>query len=215
MNLRSARISTGLVSILAFGLALGLGSAASPRQAKGAPAVNPSGTYRIDGQHSTVLFKIKHMNTSWTFGRFDNVTGNFTLNTASPEKSTVSVEVAADSVDTGVKGRDDHLKSDSFFDAVQFPMVSFSSKSVKKAGEGKYTVEGELSLHGVKKPLTVEFEQVGVSDSPKMGVRAGFFGTFSVKRSDFGMKYGLDGSVGDDVQLTISIEGIQTDAGAK
>jgi polyisoprenoid-binding protein YceI len=215
MNLRIARVSFGLVSILAFGLALGLASAVSPGQAKGGATPNLSGSYRIDGGHSTVMFKIKHMNTSWTLGRFDNVTGNFTLNTASPEKSTVSVEVAADSVDTGVKGRDDHLKSDSFFDAVQFPSVSFASKSVKKAGEGKYTVEGDLSLHGVKKPLTVEFEQVGFSDSPKMGFRLGFFGTFTVKRSDFGMKYGLDGMVGDDVQMTISIEGIQTDAGAK
>jgi polyisoprenoid-binding protein YceI len=210
MNPRIALISIGLVSTLA----LGLGSAASPRQAKGAPTPNLSGTYRVDGGHSTVMFKIKHMNTSWTFGRFDSVAGAFTLNTASPDKSTVSVEVAAESIDTGLKPRDDHLKSDAFFDAIQFPAVSFVSKSVKKSGEGKYTVEGELSLHGVKKPLTVEFEQVGFSDSPKMGVRAGFFGTFSVKRSDFGMKYMLEG-VGDDVQLTISIEGVQTDAGAK
>jgi polyisoprenoid-binding protein YceI len=210
MNPRIALISIGLASTLAFGLV----SAASPRQAKGAPTPNPSGTYRIDGGHSTVMFKVKHLNTSWAFGRFDNVTGNFTLNTATPEKSSVSVEVATDSVDTGLKQRDDHLKSSSFFDAIQFPSVTFSSKSVKKAGEGKYTVEGDLSLHGVKKPLTVDFEQVGFSDSPKMGVRAGFFGTFAVKRSDFGMNYMPEG-IGDDVQMTISIEGIQTDAGAK
>ena len=210
MNPRIALLSIGLVSTLA----LGLGSAASPRQAKSAPAPNLSGTYRIDGGHSTVLFKVKHMNTSWAFGRFDDISGNFTMNSASPEKSSVSVEIAAASVDTGVKQRDDHLKSSSFFDAVQFPSVNFSSKSVKKAGEGKYKVEGELSLHGVQQPLTVDFEQVGYSDSPKMGLRTGFLGTFTVKRSDFGMNYMPEG-IGDEVQLTISIEGVQTDVGAK
>jgi polyisoprenoid-binding protein YceI len=206
MNLRILPASIGLLSVLAL-----LGSAVAPRQAKAAP--NPSGTYKIDGVHSTVLFKVKHMSASWSFGRFDKISGSFSVNTASPEKSSVSVEIATESIDTGNSQRDGDLKGPTFLDAVQFPSISFASKSVKKAGEGKYTIEGELNLHGVKKPLTVDFEQVGFSDT-KMGVRAGFFGTFGVKRSDFGMKVAPE-AVGDEVQMTVSIEGVQTDSAAK
>jgi polyisoprenoid-binding protein YceI len=206
MNLRILPASIGLLSALAL-----LGSASTPRQAK--PAVNPSGTYKIDGVHSTVLFKIKHMNASWSFGRFDKISGTISLNSASPEKSTVSVEVATESIDTGNSQRDGDLKGPTFLDAVQFPSITFASKSVKKTGEGKFTIEGDLNLHGVKKSLTVDFEQVGFSDT-KMGVRAGFFGTFGVKRSDFGMKVAPE-AVGDEVQMTVSIEGVQTDSAAK
>lgn len=209
MNLRILTVGL-LPSFALLGLAV-LGSAAAPRQAK--PAPNPSGSYKIDGVHSTVLFRIKHMNASWSFGRFDKITGNFSLNTANPEKSAVTVEVATESIDTGNSQRDGDVKGPTFLDAVQFPAITFASRSVKKAGDGKFTIEGDLNLHGVKKPLTVDFEQVGFSDT-KMGVRAGFFGTFAVKRSDFGMKVAPE-AVGDDVQMTISIEGVQTDSAAK
>jgi polyisoprenoid-binding protein YceI len=207
MNLRVLPASIGLLSTLA----LSLGSAAIPPQAKAAP--NPSGSYKVDGVHSAVLYKIKHMSASWSIGRFDKVTGNFSMNSASPEKSAVTVEVAADSIDSGNAQRDGDLKGPTFLDVIQFPSVTFASRTVKKSGDAKYTIEGDLTLHGVKKPLTVDFEQVGFSDT-KMGVRAGFFGTFTVKRSDFGMKVAPE-AIGDEVQMTISIEGVQTDSAAK
>jgi polyisoprenoid-binding protein YceI len=206
MNLRILPASIALLSAFAL-----LGSATWPGQAK--PAVNPSGTYKIDGVHSTVLFRIKHMNASWSIGRFDKISGNFTMNSAAPEKSSVTVEIATESIDTGNPQRDGDLKGPTFLDAVQFPAITFASKSVKKAGEGKYTIEGDLNLHGVKKSVTVDFEQVGFSDT-KMGVRAGFYGTFGVKRSDFGMKVAPE-AVGDEVQMTVAIEGVQTDSAAK
>jgi len=207
MNTRTAVVATGLFTSLALVLA-----AAAHPQAKGGP--DPSGGYEVDPVHSSVLFKVRHLNTSWTFGRFDKIGGNLTLNAASPEKSSVTMTIAAESIDTGTKQRDDHLRSSSFLDAAQFPDITFTSKSVKKSGEGKYSVEGDLALHGVKKPLTAELEQVGYSDTPKTGVRTGFLTTFTVKRSDFGMNF-MPEAVGDEVHMTVSVEAAQTEAKKK
>jgi polyisoprenoid-binding protein YceI len=209
MNTRILLGSLALVSALG----LFLSAASSPSQAKPAAAPNPSGKYTVDTVHSTVLFRVKHMNASWAFGRFNQVTGELSLNTASPEKSSVTVTIATDSVDTGAPKREAALKGLEVFDVVQFPEATFVSKSVKKSGEGKYAVDGEITFRGIKKPLSVEFEQVGFSDT-KMGVRIGFYGTFMLKRSDFGMKV-VPEQLGDEVYVTVSLEGTQTEPAGK
>jgi polyisoprenoid-binding protein YceI len=206
MNTRILLGTLGLVTVLAV-------SAAAPFQAKAGAAPNPSGTYSVDTVHSAVLFRIKHMNTSWSIGRFNQVSGSLKLDTANPEKSSVTVTIATDSVDTGAPKREAVLKGLEIFDVAQFPETSFVSKSVKKAGEGKYAVDGEITFRGIKKPLSVEFEQVGFSDT-KAGVRIGFYGTFMIKRSDFGMKVNPE-QLGDEVYVTVSLEGTQTDAEKK
>ena len=187
---------------------------------KGKPAASPapqanvrraSGGYGIDPVHSTVLFKVKHANTSYAFGRFDNVSGTFTLLPDNMERSMINITVDAASIDTNEKKRDAHLKSNAFFDVEQFPDATFVSRSIKKSGDTKYTAEGNLEIHGVRKPLTIELEETGAIDHEKMGVLAGFFGQFTVKRSDFGMQFMPD-MLGDEVQVTVSIEGRQTDA---
>lgn len=170
-----------------------------------------AGGYGIDPVHSTVLFKVKHANTSWAFGRFDNVTGTFILLPDNMERSMINITVDAGSIDTNDKKRDGHLKSNSFFDVEQFPDATFVSRSIKKSGDTKFTAEGNLEIHGVKKPLTIELEETGALDHEKMGVIAGFFGQFTIKRSDFGMQFMPD-MLGDEVQVTVSIEGRQTDA---
>ncbi len=209
MNTRTLLGTLGLVTVLGFSLS----AAASPFQAKAGAAANQSGTYSVDTVHSTVLFRVKHMNTSWSIGRFNQVSGSLKLDAASPEKSSVTVTIATDSVDTGAPKREVVLKGLEVFDVVQFPEASFVSKSVKKAGEGKYAVDGELTFRGIKKPLAVEFEQVGFSDT-KAGVRIGFYGTFMLKRSDFGMKV-IPEQLGDEVYVTVSLEGTQTDSEKK
>ena len=195
---------------LAFLLATGFAANSPTSQGKAPPA---GGSYKVDSEHTTVLLRVKHVNTSWTFCRFNRVSGEFTVDAAKPENSNFKVQIAAASIDSGQSARDGHLKSPDFLDAAQFPDITYTSQSVQKAGEGKYKAEGELSLHGVKKPLTVELEEVGTSDT-QFGVRAGYFGTFTVQRSDFGMDF-MPEAVGDEIHVTVSIEGIRADAKAK
>ena len=206
MKLRRALPLLGtLVAVsvsLAFALPVG--------QDKAPPREAFTGTYGIDSVHSTVIFRIKHLDTSYSYGRFNEVTGNFSYDVAKPENSKVTVEIAVETLDTGTDKRDAHLKSPDFFDAVQFPVATFTSKSVKKSGDKKLAVAGDLGLHGVKKPVTLEIEETGASDSQKTGVRVGFHGTMTLKRSDFGMNF-MQGAVGDEVNLTVSIEAQKTD----
>src|SRR6185503_4984670 len=98
------------------------------------------------------------------FGRFTDFTGEVVYDDKAPEKSSVKITIQIDSVDTAAGKRDDHLKSPDFFDAGQFPTASFTSKSVKKAGDKKFSVTGDLELHGATKPVTLDFEIVGASD---------------------------------------------------
>lgn len=187
----------------------GLALAGPALQAKPSPAP-ASGSYSIDAVHSAVIFRIKHLDTSWSFGRFNSFSGTIDLDEKSPEKSSVTIAIEMDSVDTAVQKRNDHLKSPDFFDAVQFPTSSFVSKSVKKTSDRKYSVTGDLELHGVTKPITLDLEHVGFSDT-KMGVRAGFYGMFTVKRSDYGIS-ALPEALGDEVQITVSLEATRTES---
>lgn len=197
---------TAPLFVLTFAAATGL-LLASARTAA-APAPPPSAapeTLEIDPVHSTVIFKIKHMGVSYVFGRFDDVSGKIAFDEAKPEASSVEVTVKTDSIDTNAPKRDAHLKSDSFFNVKEFPTATFKSKSVAKAGDRGYKVAGDLTLHGVTKSVTVEMEQVGTSDDPKGGRKAGFYGELKVKRSDFGITYMPDG-LGEDVAIMISVE---------
>ena len=206
MKLRHASPLLGTLVAVAVSLAFALPAG----QEKTPPREAFSGTYGIDSVHSSLLFRIKHLDTAYAYGRFNEVTGTFTYDVAKPENSKVTVEIAVETIDTGSDKRDAHLKSPDFFDAVQFPVATFTSKSVKASGEKKLTVAGDLDLHGVKKPVTLELEETGTSDSQKTGVRVGFHGTIALKRSDFGMKF-MQGALGDDVVLTVSVEGQKTD----
>jgi polyisoprenoid-binding protein YceI len=210
MNQRSIFAGIGAVCALTVSLAFARPSAPSaPPIARVIARVIAPGaadTFAIDPVHSNVLFRIKRMDVSWFYGRFDGISGSITLDAAKPESSKVNVEVKIASVDTGDGKRDAHLKSPDFFDAKQFPTATFTSKSVKAAGDKKYSVTGDLTLHGVTKPVTIEVESVGKGKGFPDGEIAGFLGTVTIKRSDFGMSFSLD-ALGDEVQLTLSLLG--------
>lgn len=178
-------------------------AAARPEDKKAPPA---GGTFKVDPVHSTVIFKCKHVNTSWAFGRFDDVAGSFTLDEAKPENSSVEIAIQTKSVNTNAAKRDDHLRSGDFLDVKQFPTATFKSKSVARKGEHTYAVTGDLMLHGVTKSVTIDMEHIGTNDVPQMGKVAGFFGTLTISRADYGMSF-MPGMLGDDVALTLSVEG--------
>jgi polyisoprenoid-binding protein YceI len=162
-------------------------------------------TYKVDTVHSSVIFRVKHMNTSYFWGRFNNLSGSFSLDEANPGACRFEFEVKSDSVDTANGKRDTHLKSPDFLSAVQFPAITFKSQSVTKEGAG-YHVTGELTLHGVTKPITMEVVPTGTGKGPTGGAIAGIETSFGFKRTDFGMTKMVP-MVGDDVQIHVGIEG--------
>ena len=166
--------------------------------------------YEIDTAHSMIIFRAKHNGVSYNYGRFNEFTGKIGM--ADPmhiSTSTVEFEVKAASVDTGNEKRDQHLRSSDFFSAKQFPVITFKSTKVKAKEDKKDVLEvtGDLELHGVKKSITVDVEITGRAEGKDGESLIGFESTFTIKRSEFGMTYGM-GPVSDDIRLTVSIEAV-------
>ena len=169
--------------------------------------MGPGPLYEIDTTHSMIIFRAKHNGVSYNYGRFNEFTGEIMINAIAVPESMVEFEVKAASVDTGNEKRDQHLRSSDFFSAKQFPLITFKSTKVS-AKEGKediLEVTGDLELHGVKKSITVDVEVTGRAKGKEGESLIGFESTFTIKRSEFGMTYGM-GPVSDDIRLTVSIE---------
>ncbi len=191
MTLRTLVLVTGIAS----GLALGL-----------APLTSAEGaTYAVDTVHSTVIFRVKHMNTSFAYGRFNNITGQFALD-QDPGASKFDLQVKTDSVDTGNAGRDKHLKSPDFLNVVQHPTMSFKSTSVAADGPDALKVTGDLTFHGVTRPVTVKVTKTGTGKDMRGRPVAGFETSFVFKRTDFKMDK-MTNAVGDEVTIIVSVEG--------
>jgi polyisoprenoid-binding protein YceI len=192
---------TASIAIAAAGLALSAASFA-------APAAAPAGTYKIDPAHSGAFFEIGHMGGISRFmGRFNDISGDLVVD--APEKSKISVAIKTDSIDANHEALDKHLKSPDFFNAVQFPTVSFASTAIKLDGTGEGSVAGNLTLHGVTKPVTLKLKHVGTGKGMKGEQRVGYVATGTIKRTDFGMTYGVPGAATDEVDLKINIEAIK------
>jgi polyisoprenoid-binding protein YceI len=164
-------------------------------------------TFKIDPVHSSIAFSIKHLGVSDFYGRFNDLSGQVVFDDADPSKSSVEVSVPVESIDTKNEKRDQHLKSPDFFNAKQFPMIIFKSKSVEGSGE-TYKVTGDLMLHGVTKPLTLEIERGPNGKGMEGEVRGGGRTDFKIKRSDFGMNFMPD-ALGDEVAIFLSFEGVK------
>ena len=164
-------------------------------------------TYEVDSAHSMILFRAKHNKVSYNYGRFNEFTGAITMDETDVTKSTVEFEVKAASIDTGNEKRDQHLRSSDCFSAKQFPVITFKSTKVsaKEGEEDVLEVTGDLELHGVKKSITVDVKITGRAEDREGKPLIGFESIFTIKRSEFGMTYGL-GPVSDDIRLIVSIE---------
>jgi polyisoprenoid-binding protein YceI len=181
---------------------------ASLLSAGAASAAAPAGTYKIDPVHSVAYFEVGHAGGISRFmGRFNDMSGDLVVDT--PEKSKIRVDVKVDSVDTKNEGLDKHLKSPDFFNAVQFPTLSFVSSAVTLNGTGEGTVAGNLTLHGVTKPVTFKLKEIGAGNGPRGDSRVGYTASTTIKRSDFGIAYGIPKAATDEVDLRINIEAIK------
>ena len=194
------------LSIVASALA-GVGTLAGFTSPK-APVVtsNEATTFRVDPGHSSVMFRIVHLGVAPFYGRFNEISGDFTLE----DGGSVNVKVNAASVDTNSDQRDGHLKSADFFNVNQFPEITFESTKVTESGENTYDVEGNLTMLGTSQPVSVTFTKLGEGERGRFGYRAGIETDITVKRSDYGMTFYLDnGALGDEVTLYIGLEGIR------
>jgi polyisoprenoid-binding protein YceI len=161
--------------------------------------------YAVDGMHAGIYFKISHLGLSSVFGRFNDFSGNFTIDPDDASKCTFTMNIKAESIDTGNRKRDDHLRSPDFFNVKQFPTLTFKSTSVK-AGKDGYQVTGDLTMHGVTRPVTFALAGGKKAEFPKGVQRTGFSTEFTIKRSDFEVNKFLE-AVGDEVRIAISFEG--------
>lgn len=165
--------------------------------------------FQIDGVHSSIMFRVKHLDVCYFYGRFNKMKGSFQVDDADLGKSFIKMEVPVDSVDTNSSNRDKHLKSQDFFNATEFPKISFESTRVEKSGDS-YRVTGDLTLRGVKKSITFKARHTGTGKvSDRFGLRSGYEAVIDIKRSDFGVTYGVKGDlVGDDVRIMVAVEGM-------
>ena len=165
-------------------------------------------TFNIDSVHSTAIFRGQHLGAGNFYGRFNELEGTIDWDAESGPSFVVSFNI--ESVDSGNEALDKHLKNADFFDAKQFPTMTFQSTNAKKMGDD-WKVMGEMNMHGVTKAVEVDMEFVGRADFGR-GDRIGFETSFTVKRSDFGMNWGVEkGSLGDTTKIIVSLEGIKAE----
>jgi polyisoprenoid-binding protein YceI len=163
-------------------------------------------SFTVDPVHSSVTFMISHQGISQIHGRFNQFSGQFMIDRDDPSKSSFAFSIPVESVDTNNPKRDEHLRAPDYFNAKQFPNMTFQSTKVKPI-DGGYEVTGDLTLHGVKKEMSLELKGGNkLVEFPKGMHRIGITTDTSIKRSDFGMRAELPVSLGDDVRIIMGIE---------
>ncbi len=190
--------------LLAGSLSLATFNSAQAKAPAAAPIVPVVGSFAVDAGHSSVLFKIKHKNTAYSYGRFNEISGTVDFNEADPAKSSVTVKIPTGSVDTNSKKRDEHLLGPDFLDAKQFPELKFTSTEVSKLGD-TWRAKGSLDFHGTRKSITIDFEKTGESEGRGGSKVLGFHSQFTIDRTDWGITYG-PGALGNDIDVTVSLE---------
>ena len=176
-------------------------------------------TWSIDTGHSAVHFGVRHMMFTKTRGRFTRWTGELRLDPANLSSASVEVTIDASSIDTGDAQRDAHLRSPDFLDVEKFPTLGFRSTGVEDAGEGKLRVAGELTIHGVTKPVVLDTEYAGRVKDPWGNDRAGFAARTAIDRTDFGLRWNLPIEtggvvVGHKVEIELEVEAVAAAAKA-
>jgi len=171
-----------------------------------------AGTWAIDPSHSDVSFTVRHLMVSKVRGQFTQFEGTI-VTAEDPAKSSVTASIDLNSIDTRNEQRDNHIRSADFFDVGQFPTMSYRSDALVDNGDGTWTLDGALTLHGVTKSVPLNLELNGFRGDPWGGQRVGFSATAELNRRDFGIDITmpLDGGgvvVGDKVQIALEIEAV-------
>ncbi|MGW3990658.1 YceI family protein [Streptomyces sp. NPDC004830] len=173
-----------------------------------------TGDYTIDPAHSTIGFTARHAMVTNVKGSFKDFTGTLHLEGSDPSRSTASLDVVMDSIDTGNADRDGHLKSADFFKADEFPAMTFRSTRAEALGGDDYRITGDLTILGTTRPLTIDLEFNGVAKDPFGNERAGFEGKAEILRSEWGLTWNAALETGgvlvsDKIKLTFDISAVR------
>ncbi|MFF9911450.1 YceI family protein [Streptomyces sp. NPDC013457] len=176
-----------------------------------------TGEYTIDPAHSSIGFTVRHAMVTNVRGSFGDHEGTLQLDGSNPGASAASIEIKIASVDTGIGDRDNHLRSGDFFDAEQFPLMTFRSTEAEQLGGDKYRMTGDLTIKDVTKPLSIDLEFNGSATDPYGNERVGFEGSAEILRSDWGLTWNAALETGgvvvsDKVKLNFDISAIKNAA---
>lgn len=181
------------------------------------PAANEKRTttvWQLDPTHSSAEFAVRHMMVATVKGAFKSLSGRVELDEGNWENAQIEAEIDVASVDTGVADRDNHLRSPDFFDVAHHPKITFRSTAVAAVAADRGTIRGDLTIHGVTRPVTLEVEYLGEARDPWGNRRRGYAAETKLNRKDFGMTWNmvLDTGgvlVGDAIKVTLNIETVE------
>lgn len=196
-----------MIRRIAFATALALAAA---------PVFAATTAYTLDPTHTQLVARWNHFGFSNPSAQFGTIEGTLDFDAADPVKSSVEVEIKVASINTNVAKLDEHLKGADFLDVAQFPLATFKSTKVAKgASKGELKISGDLTIHGVTKPVTLDAKINKVGEHPMRKAPAvGFDATTTIKRSDFGIG-AYAPNVSDEVKIAITVEAIEANAYAK
>ena len=174
-----------------------------------------AGQYKIDADHSTISFKVRHMMSSWVRGRMNPPQGTIQYDDANPSSLKIDIKIDASSINTDNEKRDKHLRSEDFLDVTKYPEILFVSKSIQNQKGQKFDLVGDLTIHGVTKEITLHVD--GPTDSiqdPWGNTRRGASAQTTINRQDFGVSFNKlletgGAVVGNDIHIEIDIELIE------
>jgi polyisoprenoid-binding protein YceI len=180
------------------------------------PTTTHTGTYTVDAAHSRIGFVARHAMVTKVRGHFKEFEGSGYFDADDPAQSHLELKIKADSIDTGNADRDAHLRGNDFFDMEHFPEISFTSTGVERSDEGGFLVTGDLTIKGVTKPITVDFEWTGAATDPFQNQRIGFEGKAVVNRKDWGVSWNAALEAGgvlvsEKVTLEFDVSAIKTE----
>ena len=178
-----------------------------------------AGQWRFDPTHTRIGFSTRHAMVTKVRGAFNDFDGLITVDPENPERSKVELTVKVASIDTRNADRDQHLRTNDFFDAPQFPEITFVSSRVDQVDEGHFIVSGDVTIRGVTKEISIPIDFIGVERDPMGNLRAGFEGSRRIDRQDFGLKWNtaLDSGgvlVSDKITLEFEVSAIKSEDGA-
>ena len=179
-----------------------------------APFRAHAATWEIDPAHTSVQFSVRHLMISNVRGEFTKLGGTIVGDESNPTAARIEATIDTTSLDTRNAKRDDHLRGPDFLDTAKFPAMTFRSTKIEKAGDGKWKVTGDLTLHGVTKPVVLDVTTSAPRKDPWGNLRAGAQAQTTINRQDFGIRYNssLEGGgvvVGDEVAVTIDAEAVR------
>ncbi|WP_203336362.1 YceI family protein [Nocardioides limicola] len=173
-----------------------------------------AGDYTLDASHSRLGFSARHAMVTTVRGAFKEFDGTATIDTENPAASKVDLTIQMSSVDTGVADRDGHLTSADFFDVETHPVMTFTSTRVERSDDVTWQITGDLTIKGVSKPVTIEFEQTGSAKDPFGNTRVGFEGSTALSRKEWGLTWNAALETGgvlvsDKIKLDFDISAIR------